>query len=685
MNVVSVKSPSEPTRKLRQKTPLLGTVLHALLQLIPRHPTIFRPFSSQIHSLILPFVGSIPSVSHPDAEAVISLSQQLFISLHHCAPKNTSADEWGVACKSTVHSIHATADHLFRAVVEQWESTDATRNQTPKPQNRVGIISYEGPDPLGLPRWQGLQAGAQRLRSLLKLLAQFISTGTNSAVSAPLGLVVDLTSRLNSLTVPFEDADGLQNAIQYNPEIAKDEREDLLSELPAIHSETLNLLSSIAETFEDGIAPVAQHILEQTLWVFEAESFSKDVRTSTYHLLSNLLPILGPSISTSTMSSVIPAIQSCCYDLCPPPTAGNSDEHHNSESKAKPVVRPTSTNADSFLSTKLRDSSVAKVLELAPGLAAAASRLLPSLLHYLPVEHISTQLRAEIDRTAILTNNRKAMVASVINPGLAVKGRRENPSIAPFLARSYPSEFEVESFLRPRMPILLRGSIVGGKLFDARESEAESESAVPNHTATSHNMFMATSSLSSTALLNQEPEKVSTDSNKRSYPTDSESSTVKTQSLSIVKDHDSEAPQAKTPRFANGHARHEELQKDLDSAFPGSSKSSTYPSGAQPLPANPSSIANTSYSIAPPDAAASNVDITQVGSSAVDSSRNRVADAMSVVKEPAGVFTGTSTGVGASSGSTSHGAGNDSSGDEIPTLDIEPDTDEEDEDTEMGG
>lgn len=682
MNVVSMKSPSEPIRKLRQKTPLLVTVFHALLELIPRHPTIFRPFSSQIHSLILPFVGSVSSVSHPDAEAVIRLSQQLFISLHHCAPKNTSADEWGVACKSTIHSIHATADHLFRAVVEQWESTNTTRNQTPKPQNRGGIISSEGPDPLGLPPWRGLQAGAQRLRSLLKLLTQFVSTGTNSAVSMPLGLMVDLASRLNSLTVPFEDADGIQNAMQYNPEIAKDEREDLLSELPAIHFETLNLLSCIAETFKDGIAPVSQNILEQTIWVFEAERFSKDVRTSTYHLLSNLLPILGPSISTSTMSSVTPAIRSCCYDLCPPPTVGNSEEFHNSESKVKPAIRPTSTNADSFLSPKLRDSSVAKVLGLSPGLVAAASSLLPSLLHYLPVEYISTHLRAEIDRTAIFTNNRKAMVSSVINPGHAIKGRRENPSIAPFLARSYPSEFEVESFLRPRMPILLQGSMGGGRLFDARESEAESEGAVQNHTVTNHNMFMATSSLQPTTLLDPGPEQISTNPNKRSYPTDSESSAVKIQSLSTVNDQDSEAPQAKTPRIANGHPHHQDSHKHLNPAFPGSFKPA---SGAQLLPANPSNTANTSRSILPLDTAASNVSITQAESSAVDSSSSRVADVMLVTKEPAGTSAGSSTGVVATQGSAAHDAGDDSSGDEIPTLDIEPDTDEEDEDTEMGG
>lgn len=629
--------------------------------------------------MILPLVGSIPSLSHPDAELVVSLSQQLFISLHHCAPKNTSADEWTAACSSTVHSIHRTADHLFSAVVEQWESTDVKRNQTPKPRNQIGIISDDGPDSLGLPGWQGLQAGAERLRSLLKLLAQFMSTVTNSAVSIPLGLMVDLTSRLNSLTVPFEDSDGLQNTIQWNPEIAKEERENLLAELPSIHSETLNLLSSIAATFEDGMAPVAQSILEQTLWVFEAERFSKDVRASTYHILGILLPILGPSISKSAMSTLSPAIQSCCYDLSPPSTTGNPEEHQNSETKGKPNVRPP-TNADSFLAPKQKAPFSSRSMESSPGLAIAASGLLPSLLHYLPVEHISTHVRADIDRTVILTNDRKAMMASVINPGLAVKGRRENPSIAPFLARSYQAELEVENFFRPRMPVLLRGSILGGKLFDAGESDADDfESAAPNRTVTSGNMFMDPSSLTPTTEVNQETDLASTSQNKRSYPIDSEHSTV--QPLS---DEESQAPRAKTPRFANGHSHNQDPQEIPEPIFSAGAKHAGYMGGAHPR-ANPSSIPNTSHSVVPPNTV-SNVNVTQGGSSAVNSGNSPPADAISDVKNPTGAFAGIGADVGdIGSGLAGHEAEDNSSGDEIPTLDIEPDTDEDDEDTEMGG
>ncbi|KAK2765993.1 hypothetical protein FQN54_007508 [Arachnomyces sp. PD_36] len=678
MNAVSIKSPSEPTRKLRQKTPLLRTVLHALLELIPRHPTIFRPFSSQIHSLILPFVVSTLSTTHPDAESVVILSQQLFISLHHCAPKNTASDEWAAACKSTVHSIHQTADHLFRAIVEQWESTDATRNQTPKPKSRTEVVGDDGPDPLGMPGWRGLRDGAERLRSLLKLLAHFVSIRTNSAVFVPLGLILDLTSRLNSITVPFEDADGLQNAAQYNPEISKEEREDLLTELPSIHVETLNLLSRLAGTFGGGIASISQDIVEQTLWVFEAERFSKDVRASTYQILNSLLPIFGPSISKSTMSSLSLAMRSCCYDLSLTSMAGNPEEHHNPESRAKPNGRGATGNADSFLAPKSADLT-AKVVDPCPGLTTAASRLLPSVLHYLPIEHISSHLRTEIDRTAILTNNRNVMLASVVNPGPAVKGKRENPSIAPFLARSHPGELEVESFLRPRMPILLRGHQLGGKLFDAEKSDVgDAENAVPSRITASGNMFMDNSGVSSTTTVPQEPEPVSTNRNKRSYPIDSQPSAVQIPPLSAVEDQELGAPKPKNPRLENGGSHHVGKQNEVEPVIPANPTASATWNGIQPAPT--SSITHTSRSVASPDATVSSIKVTQVEPSAQDSSSNRRSGVIT------STITSTSFSVsGSSAAPATHSPMDDSSGDEIPTLDIEPDTDEDEEDTEMVG
>src|SRR5699024_3109717 len=122
LNLVSTKLSSEPARKLKPNTPFLETVLHALLALMPRHPTVFRPFSAQIHSLLVVIIGSPSSGFFSGSE--VDLAEQLYVSLHNCAPKNTSGEEWKNAVKLTISSIHRTVDHVFRAVVEQWESVD---------------------------------------------------------------------------------------------------------------------------------------------------------------------------------------------------------------------------------------------------------------------------------------------------------------------------------------------------------------------------------------------------------------------------------------------------------------------------------------------------------------------------------------------------------------------------------
>jgi pre-rRNA-processing protein RIX1 len=68
---------------------------------------------------------------------------------------------------------------------------------------------------------------------------------------------------------------------------------------------------------------------------------------------------------------------------------------------------------------------------------------------------LAPSVRAEIDRTIILTANKDAMLASVLNPIPAAKGRGAGSSLIPFLVRGYSDEMEVEALVRPRMPVLM--------------------------------------------------------------------------------------------------------------------------------------------------------------------------------------------------------------------------------------
>ncbi|KAL2010423.1 hypothetical protein VTN00DRAFT_6230 [Thermoascus crustaceus] len=476
LNLVSVKPSSEPNRILKPNAPLLETVFHAFTSLIVRHPTVFRPFSAQIHSLVLSIIGAASSC----AGSVVQLAQQLFIALHNCAPKNTGPEEWKRACQLTISSLHRTADHTFRAVVEQWESTDPSLRQASKPRDSSQTVGDDGPDQLGLPSWEGIHAGADRLTALLYLLSRFMTTQTTSTVNIPIGSILDLTTRLTSVTVPPDSDDASQTAIQLNPEIGREEREQLWSELPRIHVACMDLFLNMIDTLGNSIVPVAQNILEQALWIFQAEKFNKEVRTSLYHLIRRLLSLIGPTMTKANISSLASLFRYCCHDLLPQDADPKSQsQNQSSDPKSKSKSNLDSTNADAFLNPGLKNShQSASSASSFPALHSAASQLLPALFTCLPIEYIPPSLRAEFDRTAILTRNKDAMLASVLNPMPIVKGRQANPSIMPFLAREYPEEMAVESLLRPRMPVLLGAPERNGfKCMDEDDDEEENNVA----------------------------------------------------------------------------------------------------------------------------------------------------------------------------------------------------------------
>ncbi|KAL2865648.1 RIX1/PELP1 family protein [Aspergillus lucknowensis] len=464
LNLISAKPSSEPTRRLKSNTPYLEVVLRAYSELIARHPTTFRPFSAQMHSILQAIVGSTPR-SH--SRAVIDVSEQLFIALHHCAPKNTGGEEWKNACRMTIVSIHETANHVLRAVVEQWESVDPSlRQQLDHSIDYASEVGSHGTNALGLARWRGLDLGVDRLLVLLRMLSTFLKSATSSTVSIPVGSILDLTARLMSVTVP-SDAGGVHQA---NPEISRTEREHLFTELPRIHAACMKLLHTLVKMLDTAALPVSQTILEQILWVFRAEKFNKKVRTAVYGIVHVLVKLIGPSMNKKTVSSLSDVIRICCSDILPQDVENSAKELPDAKSKSK--TNSNAVNADFFLNPNLKQGRQTSASIKFPKLSRAASSLLPVILTYIPTEHLAPPIRAEIDRTIIITSDKDAMYASVLNPSPAVKGRGANISILPFLARSYPTEMDVEALIRPRMPVLTNSTGVGHYV-DVEDDELE--------------------------------------------------------------------------------------------------------------------------------------------------------------------------------------------------------------------
>lgn len=149
-----------------------------------------------------------------------------------------------------------------------------------------------------------------------------------------------------------------------------------------------------------------------------------------------------PKFSVNSLDRIV---QGCCRDsllasghAASKPVGGNDAQKQggNKLSSAK-----ASSNADAYLSTQDKANSAAS--DLSTTHIEAASALLETLLSHLPQQHLKQTLRALIDRTAVLSHNRDAMISSVLNPYRTHTGKAL-ASVFPFLARDCPRDQAVE-------------------------------------------------------------------------------------------------------------------------------------------------------------------------------------------------------------------------------------------------
>lgn len=625
LNLVStlVKLPSGPSRKPKPNTPFMEIVLHAILELVPRHPTIFRPFGSQLRSLLTEILGASAPVFYP--EPVIDVAVDLFASLYKCAPKDKSGSGWTDDCRSTILSIHRATDHVFRAVVEQWESVDGSL--VPIKQNYSKEVGDGSSDILGLPSWRGLHSGADRILTLLRILSGFISLPSMSSVALPLGLILDLTSRLTSVIVPAngESANGAQS----NPQIGREEREQLWAELPRIHIGALNLLAHVVSVLETSITPITQSILEQANWVFRNEKFSKDVRYTTYDLLQSLVSVNGPALTKQSVSSIANVLRSCCHDLLP--VTGESGSHSKSQSdtRSRSKAGPGTANADSFLNPNLNARQVFTGYS-SSRLEDSASTLLQAVLTSVPSELLAASTRAEIDRTIILTTDKDAMLASVLNPIPAVKGRGAGASLIPFLARIYSDQKEVEALIRPRMPVLMTTPELDAYAENEEDEEADEMATEEYDAAPVTSEFLKVSRVETQK---PEPTVAAPLVHKRTY---AEESTLQSSGLALA------------PEQQPGQTKKARFEEDI-------STKSTEPSSGHNQPLSP----------------------TKVSVSSAAAPRAQTSSTPQETPFKAQISTVSSTSQPAADVSV------DDSDDELPTLNMDPDTDDDDEDDDV--
>jgi pre-rRNA-processing protein RIX1 len=486
LNLISPKSSS---KAVDVPSSLRETIFRSFCMLLPRHTTIYRPFISHIRQAIRPFLAPTSSDNQFVSQLLKESAQHLDVLLHQTAPKNSGGEEWGKAVRGLVQTVHETADHVFRAVIEDWESTASYSGRAVdvnQPLHGGGNAAED------LLPWTGINSGVERITGLLELLAEYFKSETSTSVAIPLGSVFDMVTRMLSIAVPPSSAESSNGhgAARLHPAIDRDERDGLWSGMPQIYVATLQVINTIAERIEEAFLSISQGSLDQLAWVFPFGKHSPDFRLNAYKLTAKTLFYIGQSFDRAQVGRLSGIIRSCCRDLqIVDPVLGGLGAVEDSGRKAKGQLEGSNHNADTFLRTTI---AVPLKETAKPPVATEAGELLPLLLSHIPQQCLDLSLRSLVERTAILTHNKGAMLASILNPFVGKNGKAMT-SILPHLTREFGNDDTVEILLRPRLPLLPSASTRSFNEERVKEdSEDEDMDIHPEPGSTEENMPLAT-------------------------------------------------------------------------------------------------------------------------------------------------------------------------------------------------
>ncbi|KAF4637268.1 hypothetical protein G7Y89_g819 [Cudoniella acicularis] len=490
---------SSPASKA-SSTPLslIETVFHAFSTLLPCHTTIYRPFATQIRLVTRPYQAPTQSDGLFVPSSLKLISRRLVIALHQTMAKNAGGEEWGQAVRDIVKEIHITSDHVFRAVVEDWESTAGYIAESVDVNQELCGGGKSAED---LPRWVGISAGVERLTSLLEILAQYFHSETSTPVSIPFGSIMDMVSRVLSIAIPSESS-AAHGSTKLHPAVDRDERDSLWCGMPQIYVAALQFVNTVADRTQEAFIPLAPGVLDQLVWVFPSGRNTPEFRLAAYTVLTKVLLQAGQGFDRSQAGKLSPMIRSCCRELQPMDLSSSTvGIAEISGKKLHGNSMNTNQNADTFLQNK----QISPLLESKnTSLELAASELLPLLLSHVPQQHLDISLRSLIERTAILTHHKNAMLSSILSPFVGKNGKAMT-SILPHLTRDFGKDNVVEILLRPRMPLL---PAFASRLptNDAIDEESDDEIMVLNSKAESmqkkqsHDNFLLQNSTSEPGL-----------------------------------------------------------------------------------------------------------------------------------------------------------------------------------------
>ncbi|KAF8543789.1 rRNA processing/ribosome biogenesis-domain-containing protein [Trichophaea hybrida] len=396
-----------------------AAAMEALRDVITAHPVTFRPFSTKTKGAVLNRLALVGGEHEKTA-------REVFVKLHLCASNNSKrasgqeggkgnavAGEWRDLFEAVLKEVHSTLDRVYKPVVEDYDYRHSSgKNVT------LGIEPAE----------EDIASQVARLMLLLRLIGSFFTTPTTAQPQIPLAQLIDATSRIFAITIASATP---------NPAVEKGHRETLFSLLPSIHTAALNLLDTIALRLQGLLLPFVPALLEQTAYVHAEISWSADIRVAVYTLTNTLLAFSGPALAKATIDALHPVFSVCCDDLLPPPPP--------------PPPPPTKKQKQTAHADLLMAASTPRDIFSPPALASAASTLLATSLAKMQPQLLRAEVRAKMERTAVITGNKEALLAAVLFPRVAARC-----GVLPHLVRGGVGLVE-EAVVRPRMPVVWTG------------------------------------------------------------------------------------------------------------------------------------------------------------------------------------------------------------------------------------
>ena len=449
----------------QNRNDVLAVVLRAFNELVPHHPTSFRPFCAPIRALLVSLMAPTPSdIESPNESPLVPLSlsdsaRRLFASLSICAPRNGSSEEWAKHIYKIIECTQRTANLVFRSLIED-SQTSLEYGYLNEPLDLEEVVREVRMREPGFTPWTGISAGLERLEGLLDTLPAFLSTPTSVAIDLPVGELVKLIERLLSM-MPSANA----KPVRTRPEISRDEREVLFMSLPRIQVSAIDICRLLFLWMGRDAASVSVPLLDQILLFLEHAAPNEGLRRAAYGAISQVLYLFGASLPRSSAVRLALCIKLCCEDLLPIKTSKHPDLGPRRTMKQISHKDPAPKDISIYLGERkprTGDSHATSITK------AAAAALLSSALTNLPKGFISSSQRQQIDRTSILSSNKDIMFASTMNPPTVPTKTTSASSILPFLARAFPSHLEIEALVRPRMPPL---QLPNRNLFNPEEDE----------------------------------------------------------------------------------------------------------------------------------------------------------------------------------------------------------------------